>query len=145
MSNMTITRTARHIAIAVALAAAVAPAAQAASEKPVVETDPGQARIWLYDAVAPTLTLQAQTANAAHGFRLTYAVLDNSGVSAETLIIKKGRRTVVATKTAFGAADGSIFLIRVKGLRKGTYRLQLTSRDKAGNASHVALARLRVK
>ena len=60
-------------------------------------------------------------------------------------MIKKGRRTVAVVKTAFGAADGSSFTIRVKGLRKGTYTMQLSSRDKAGNVSRVYRAKLRVR
>lgn len=99
----------------------------------------------LGDFVAPSLTLKAQKAKARRAFRVTYTVVDNSGVSAETLIIKKGRRTIAVAKTAFGAADGKAYSIRVKGLRKGTYQLQLTSRDKTGNVSHTTVARLRVK
>jgi secreted trypsin-like serine protease len=99
----------------------------------------------LGDFTAPSLTLKAHKAKARHAFRITYTVVDNSKVSAETLVIKKGARTVAVAKTAFGAADGKAYSIRVKGLRKGTYQLQLTSRDKAGNVSRVMFAKLRVK
>jgi elastase-1 len=99
----------------------------------------------LGDFTAPSLTLKAHKAKARHAFRITYKVIDNSKVSAETLVIKKGARTVAVAKTAFGAADGKAYSIRVKGLRKGTYQLQLTSRDKAGNVSRVMFAKLRVK
>ena len=99
----------------------------------------------LGDFTAPSLSLKAHKAKARHAFRVTYKVVDNSKVSAETLVIKKGKRTVAVAKTAFGAADGKAYSIRVKGLRKGTYQLQLTSRDKAGNVSHTTVAKLRVK
>jgi secreted trypsin-like serine protease len=99
----------------------------------------------LGDFTAPSLTLKAHKAKARHAFRVTYKVVDNSKVSAETLVIKKGARTVAVAKTAFGAADGKAYSIRFKGLRKGTYQLQLTSRDKAGNVSRIVVAKLRVR
>ena len=99
----------------------------------------------LGDFTAPNLTLKSQKARARHAFKVRYTVLDNSHVSAETLVIKKGHRVVAVRRTAFGSADGKAYSIRVKGLRKGTYQLQLTSRDKAGNVSHTTVAKLRVK
>jgi len=99
----------------------------------------------LGDFTAPSLTLKSQKVHARHAFKVRYTVLDNSNVSAETLVIKKGHRVVAVKRTAFGTADGSAFTIRVKALRKGTYTLQLSSRDKAGNVSRVYSAKLRVR
>jgi secreted trypsin-like serine protease len=99
----------------------------------------------LGDFTAPSLTLKAQKAKAKHAFKVIYTVLDNSKVSAETLIVKKGARTVAVSRTAFGSATGGRYSIRIRGLAKGTYQLRLTSRDKAGNVSRVYVAKLRVK
>jgi hypothetical protein len=71
-------------------------------------------------------------------------VRDNSGESAETLVIKRAGRVIVRRVTRFGPATGSAWTIRVPGLRRGTYRVELQSRDRAGNVSRV-VANLRVR
>ena len=96
------------------------------------------------DVRAPTVRLTAQRARARHAFKVRYTVRDNSGQSAETLVIKKGRRIVVRLATKFGPATGAAWTFRVKGLRRGTYTMRLSSRDRAGN-SHTVFAKLRVR
>jgi trypsin len=99
----------------------------------------------LGDFVAPSLTLKAQTATARHAFRLTYTVIDDSRVTAETVVIRKRSRVVARGATAFGPAFGSAYSIKLKALAKGTYTVQLVSRDEAGNTSRTATARLVVR
>ena len=76
---------------------------------------------------------------------VTYTVIDNSRVTAETVVIKKGSRVVARGATAFGPAFGPAYSLRLKGLAKGTYTIQLVSRDKAGNTSRTASAPLVVR
>jgi secreted trypsin-like serine protease len=97
------------------------------------------------DTAAPALRLAAHKARARHSFKIRYTVRDNSGESAETLVIKRGGRIVVRLSTRFGPATGSTWTFRVKGLRRGTYRIELRSQDRAGNVSRVAVAKLRVR
>ena len=104
----------------------------------------------LGDFVAPSLTLKAQRAKAHRVFRLTYTVIDNSRVTTETVVIREGlagRRPRAAPPSgpAFGPADGTAYSLRLKGLSKGTYTIQLVSRDKAGNTSRTSTARLVVR
>jgi hypothetical protein len=99
----------------------------------------------LGDFVAPSLTLKAQTATARRAFRLTYTAIDDSRVTAETVVIRKGARVVARGATAFGPAFGPAYSLRLKALAKGTYTVQLVSRDKAGNTSRTATARLVVR
>ena len=103
----------------------------------------------LGDFVAPSLTLKAQRAKAHRVFRLTYTVIDNSRVTTETVVIRRGSRVVARGRTAFGPAfgpaDGTAYSLRLKGLSKGTYTIQLVSRDKAGNTSRTSTAQLAVR
>jgi hypothetical protein len=96
------------------------------------------------DATAPVLRLAGHKARTRHAFRVRYVVRDNSGESAETLVIKRAGRVIVRRVTGFGPATGSAWTIRVPGLRRGTYRIELQSRDRAGNVSRV-VAKLRVR
>ncbi len=99
----------------------------------------------LGDFVAPSLTLEDQKAKARRAFRLTYTVIDNSRISAETVVIRKGSRVVARGATAFGPARGAASSLRIEGLAKGTYTIQLVSRDKPGNTSRTSTARLIVR
>ncbi len=99
----------------------------------------------LGDFVAPSLTLKAQKAKAGRAFRLAYTVIDNSRVSAETVVIKKGSRVVARARTAFGPSTGGAYSMRIEGLAKGTYTVVLVSRDKPGNTSRASSARLIVR
>ena len=76
---------------------------------------------------------------------MIYTVVDNSRATAETLVIKKGSRVVARAATAFGPAFGSAYSLQLKGLAKGTYTVQLVSRDKAGNTSRPSTAQLIVR
>ena len=71
----------------------------------------------LGDFVAPSLTLKAQKAKAGHAFRLAYTVIDNSSVSAETVVIKKGSRAVAALKHRLRPATGRRLLDPDQGPR----------------------------
>ena len=94
----------------------------------------------LGDFVAPSLTLKAQRARARRAFRVTYTVIDNSRVTAETVVIKKGSRVVARGATAFGPGFGPAYSLRVKGLARGTYTILLVSRDRAGNSTRLRQA-----
>jgi hypothetical protein len=103
----------------------------------------------LGDFVAPAVTLRAQKAKARHGFRVSYTVIDNSRVTAETVLIRRGSRVVARGATAFGPAfgpaNGTAYSLRLKGLARGTYTIELGSRDRAGNTSRTSTARLVVR
>ena len=99
----------------------------------------------LGDFVAPSLTLRAQKARARRAFRITYTVIDNSRVTAETVVIKKGSRIVARGATAFGPGFGPAYSLRLKGLARGRYTILLVSRDRAGNTSRASTARLIVR
>ncbi len=98
------------------------------------------------DAQKPILTLKSQRAKKRRAFRVYYRVRDNLGETADTLLIKLHGRVVVRKSTAFGDAKNKLYFFRVASkLRKGTYRLELRSRDRAGNVSKTAVAKLRVR
>ncbi len=98
------------------------------------------------DVQAPVLTLRSQRAPKRRAFRVYYRVRDNLGETADQLLIKLHGRVVVRKSTAFGDAKGKLYFFRVGSkLRKGTYRLELRSRDRAGNVSRAAVAKLRVR
>ena len=79
-------------------------------------------------------------------FRVYYRVRDNLGETADTLLVKLHGRVIVRKATAFGEAKNKLYFFRVGSkLRKGTYRLELRSRDHAGNVSKTAVAKLHVR
>ena len=88
----------------------------------------------LGDFAAPSLTLKPQKAQARHAFRVKYTVVDNSKVSAETLVIKKGRgSSPVAARDRVRRRRRHSYTIRVKGAPQGHLHDAAVSRDKAGN------------
>ena len=99
----------------------------------------------LGDFVAPSLTLKSQQVKARRAFAVTYTAIDNSRVTAETVVIRKGSRVVARGATAFGPAFGPAYSLQMKALAKGTYTIQLVSRDKAGNTSRTSTASLIVR
>lgn len=98
------------------------------------------------DVQAPVLTLKSQRAPKRRAFRVYYRVRDNLGETADQLLIKLHGRVVVRRSTAFGEAKNKLYFFRVSSkLRRGTYRLEVRSRDRAGNVSRTAVAKLRVR
>ena len=98
------------------------------------------------DVQKPILTLKSQKVAKRRPFRVYYRVRDNLGETADTLVVKLHGRVIVRKATAFGEAKNKLYFFRVGSkLRKGTYRLELRSRDRAGNVSKTAVAKLRVR
>ena len=87
----------------------------------------------------------AQTASRRHGFKVHYRVFDASGETTDALVILFHGRAVARAHYGFGEAKNKLYFFRVgKRLKAGIYRIEITSRDRAGNRT-VARAKLRVR
>jgi secreted trypsin-like serine protease len=89
------------------------------------------------DRIKPRLRLPAQKVKRNRRFHLKYRVFDNSGETADSLVIRFHGRVVFRARTKFGEAKNKVYFFSVKRLKKGIYRAQLTSRDRAGNTTIV--------
>jgi hypothetical protein len=96
------------------------------------------------DFIAPVVTLKAQRARTRQVVRIRYRVLDDSGTSSETIVIKRGKRVVRRVSTTFGAAAGASYTVRAGKLAAGTYTVTVTSKDRTGNRARTRTAKLRV-
>ena len=97
------------------------------------------------DRTAPRLQVGAQKATRRHGFKVHYRVFDASGETTDALVIRFHGRAVVRARYGFGEAKNKLYFFRVaKRLNAGIYRIEITSRDRAGNGT-VARAKLRVR
>jgi hypothetical protein len=97
------------------------------------------------DRTRPRLRLSAQKVRRRHSFNITYRVFDNSHETSDALVIRFHGRAVYHARTRFGEAMNKVYLFHVrKHLRRGLYRVTITSRDRAGNVA-LAKAKLRVR
>lgn len=96
------------------------------------------------DFIAPVVTLNAQRARTRKVIRIRYRVLDDSGTSSETIVIKRGKRVVRRVSTTFGTAAGASYTVRAGKLPAGRYTITITSKDRTGNRARTRTAKLRV-
>jgi hypothetical protein len=96
------------------------------------------------DFIAPVVTLKAQRARTRRVIQIRYQVLDDSGTSSETIVIKRGKRIVRRVSTTFGAAAGAGYTVRAGKLPAGRYTITISSKDKTGNKARTRTAKLRV-
>jgi hypothetical protein len=97
------------------------------------------------DTQKPRLRLHGQRARRRHRFQIAYRVFDNSHETSEHLVIKFHGRVKVRQTTKFGEALNKVYVFTVRTrLKAGLYRIELTSTDRAGNATR-AVAKLRVR
>ena len=96
------------------------------------------------DFLAPVVTLKAQRARARRVIQIRYSVLDDSGASSETIVIKRGKRVVRRVSTRFGAAAGAGYTVRVGKLPAQSHTVTVTSKDRTGNKARTRTAKLRV-
>jgi plastocyanin len=91
------------------------------------------------DRVKPTVRRLRLKALRHHAARLTFTLSENATL---TIRVKRGHRVL---KTVRVQARKGTHSVRLRGLRKGRYTIDVRARDAVGNRSGLATKRLRVR
>jgi plastocyanin len=108
------------------------------SEQPFENDQPAPTVLEITDETRPTLS-RVRAARIAHGVRVRFRVSEPARV---TVRVKRGRR-LVASRTVRLAGAGSR-TVKLRGLRAGSYRVEVLARDSADNRSRLKRARVTV-
>jgi plastocyanin len=108
------------------------------SEQPFANDVPALTTFERIDAVAPVLD-RVSVRRVARGARVSFRL---SEAGRATLALKRGGRTV---KTRTVAARKGVNGVTVRGLKAGSYRVEVRAKDLSGNAARVKRARITVR
>jgi hypothetical protein len=99
------------------------------------------------DTTPPRVQALVSTGRRGGTVKLRYTVTDDSGQSADTLRVFRGRAAIARLSTGLGPASSAyVYFVRWHApRRRGAYRFCVQSRDPSGNVSRPSCARIRLR